>query len=54
MVAACLGTPALLNEKNMSGVKEAVLNTAGNITRGLGGVPGRPESRGGTGPDYTD
>lgn len=41
MVAACLGTSALLNESNISGVKDAVLDAAARITSALGGDPGR-------------
>lgn len=38
MVVACLGTPASLNESNISEIKDAVLDAAGKITGGLGGV----------------
>lgn len=37
MVVACLGTPALLNESNISEIKENLLFAAGKIIRGLGG-----------------
>jgi DNA-binding IclR family transcriptional regulator len=40
MVVACLGTSTLLNESNITDIKEAVLTTAGIITRGLGGISG--------------
>ncbi|MCL6612003.1 MAG: IclR family transcriptional regulator [Peptococcaceae bacterium] len=40
LVAACLGTPALLNESNMQGIRDAVLDAAGRMTRDLGGVSG--------------
>lgn len=39
MVVACLGTPALLNETNIPVVKDALLDTAGKIAKGMGGVP---------------
>lgn len=38
MVVACLGTPVLLNDSNITGVKDAVMETAGKITGGLGGA----------------
>lgn len=46
MVVACLGTPAQLNESNMPGVKDAVLEAAGQITRDLGGVSKQLPARG--------
>lgn len=49
MVVTCLGTPALLNEENLFEVKESVLNTAGKITRELGGVSRWQKSGGETG-----
>ncbi|MFZ5650226.1 MAG: IclR family transcriptional regulator [Bacillota bacterium] len=39
MVVACLGTLALLNQSNVSEVKDAVLNAAGRIMRSLGVAP---------------
>ncbi len=42
MVVACLGTPALLNESSLPGIKDAVLDAARRITRGLGGA-GAPQ-----------
>lgn len=41
MVVACLGTPALLKETDIPVIKDVVIDTAVQITRGLGGIPGQ-------------